>query len=496
MFDRIIEELSPKWAFERRAYRAGLAEMEAMQGERAYAAASRGRKSADWRATNGSANQELITDLPTLRARHSQMIRDNPYVKSAHRNLVANIVGTGIEARATHPDPKVQAEAQAIFTASALEPMDVEGTEDFYGQQKLAVSAMIERGDALTVWRPEGREPDRLVEQMEGDQIDGSQNRRLQDGGRVIAGVQFDVRGRREGFHVLDHHPGDQIAWLGTTSHFIPARDVDHIFERVRIGQARGVPWFHAGLQTVRNVSDTEESIRIRKRVEACLTVFRKAGEGTTPSRLGVTTNQPDGPAWERLVPGMVVNGKPGESLDIINPSSSGDGDGFLRTQLMAAAASFGLPTHIMTGDVSQSSYSSLRASMVVFWSLLDDWVFNTVVPRQCNPMFRRIMRREAVRRGNAKLLEARAEWTPPKRSWVDPLKDIMADVMESRSFPGGLNQAMAARGRDLRQALVEQSDINALIDQLGLALDSDPRRVNGSGGLQPAAGYLRPTGE
>lgn len=493
MFDRLIAAISPKMAFEREAYRTGLAEM---QGERAYAAAARGRKTADWRTTNGSANQELITDLPTLRSRHSQMIRDNPYVKSAHRNLVANIVGTGIEARAVHPDPVVQAEAQAIFSAVALEPMDVEGVEDFYGEQKLGVAAMIERGDSISLYHPEGREPDRVVEQMEGDQIDGAQNRRLQNGGRIVAGVQYDARGRREGFHILDHHPGDQIAWLGTTSRFVPARDVDHVFERVRIGQARGVPWFHAGLLTVRNVSDTEEAIRIRKRVESCLTVFRKAGEGNTPSRLGTTTTQTEGPAWERISPGTVINGKPGESIEVINPSTSGDGDGFLRGQMMAASAGFGVPYHVVTGDVSQANYSSLRASMVVFWALLDDWVFNTVVPRQCNPRFRRIMRREAVRRGNAKLLEVRAEWTPPKRSWVDPLKDITAEIMEARSFPGGLNAAMAARGRDLRQALAEQADINALIDQLGLALDSDPRRVNGSGGLQPAAGYLRPTGE
>jgi capsid protein len=132
---------------------------------------------------------------------------------------------------------------------------------------------------------------------------------------------------------------------------------------------------------------------------------------------------------------------------------------------------------------------------MVTFWALLDDWVFNTVVPQMCNRPFAVGCAWRRIRRREPKLLEVRAEWTPPKRSWVDPLKDITAEALEVRNF-GGLPSALAARGRDYREAFNEIADVNKLIDSLGIALDSDPRRVNRAGALQPAAGYLRPTGD
>lgn len=496
MLERLIGWVSPRAAYERQAWRTARDELAQLgAGARSYEAAARGRKTADWRAGAGSGDFELIADLPTLRARSRQMIRDNSYCAAAARNLVANIVGTGIEVRPVHADPTVAAEAQAIFADVAAAPVDVEGRHDFYGVQKLAVRSMIEGGEALTNWRPEGDEPDRSVLMLEGDHLDAGQTRNLDNGGRVIAGVEFDAAGRRVAYHLFDRHPGDQLAYLSLTTRRVPAIDVDHMFEAVRIsGQARGVPWFHAGLRRVRDVSDIEESVRIKKRVEACLAVFRKAADqGGSP--LAERTAQESGPDFETLRPGMIIQGRPGESIEVVNPNSVGDGDAFLRSQLMAVAASFGLPYHVMTGDVSQANYSSLRASMVVFWALLDDWIYNTVVPQLCTPAFRRIMRREALRRNDRRLLQVRPEWTPPKRAWVDPLKDVAAEIAEVRAF-GGMPDAFARRGRDYREALQEAADVAKLISDLGLALDSDPRRVNGSGGLQPAAGFLRPGGD
>jgi capsid protein len=88
--------------------------------------------------------------------------------------------------------------------------------------------------------------------------------------------------------------------------------------------------------------------------------------------------------------------------------------------------------------------------------------------------------------------LQVRAEWTPPKRPWVDPLKDVAAELVEVRAGFQGLPEALASRGRDLRDALNEYGQVNQLIDSLGLVLDSDPRRINGLGAIQPAAGYLK----
>ena len=492
--DAAIGVFSPRAAYERKAWRAAAGEL-AEAGKRGYGAATRGRRTADWRASAGSGDAEVLTDLALLRARSRQMVRDNGYVAAALRNLTANIVGTGIELRTVHPDRAVAGRAKRLFDEWARQPVDVEGRHDFYGAQALAVRSMIEGGETLVSWRAAARQPDARIALMEGDHIDSSHTKPLADGGRVVGGVEFDAEGRRVAYHLFEHHPGEQIAWLGVKTRRVEARDYDHMFEAMRIsGQARGVPWFHAGLQDVREVAGVEESLRVKRRIEASLTVFRKAAETSTPSPLAQRTEQAEGPAWERISPGMVINGKPGESLDIVNPSSSGDGDGFMRAQLMKIAASFGLPYHLMTGDVSQANYSSLRAAMVAFWALLDGWVYNTVAPQLCTPAFRRRMAVEALARKDSALLEVQPFWTPPKRAWVDPLKDIAAEVMEVRAF-GGFSEAYAARGKGLDEGLQQWASETDRLKALGIASDADASRVNGSGGLQPAVGYLAPSG-
>lgn len=489
--DQLIGVFSPRRAYERQAYRVGL---DALTETRSYEAAGRGRLLSDWRASNLSGDSELLYDLPVLRARSRQMVRDNAYVAAALENLVENIVGTGIEARPVHEDPAISALAAKVWRDWALNPVDVEERMDFYGVQSLAVRSMIEGGEALITWRPKDNQPDMRVMLLEGDHLDTALTRPvLETGGRIVNGVEFSADGARVAYHLYDHHPGDVLGAANLTPRRVPAADVDHLFKAVRIsGHARGAPWFHAGLRKIRDIAEIEQAVKVKKRIEACLAVFRKSDSTQSLAPLSTTEQQPSGPAFETLSPGMVIKGAPGESLDVVNPNSVGDGDAFLRGQLMAAAASFGLPYHVMTGDVSQANYSSLRASMVVFWSLLDGWVFKTIVPQMCDPAFRRIMRRAAIRLNQPKLLEVKAAWTPPKRSWVDPLKDIHAEIAEARAF-GGLPEMYAARGKDWREALAENKVVNDQIDALGLAMDSDPRRVSGVGALQPAAGYLAP---
>ena len=49
------------------------------------------------------------------------------------------------------------------------------------------------------------------------------------------------------------------------------------------------------------------------------------------------------------------------------------------------------VPYHLMTGDVSQANYSSLRAAMNGSYSMVDDWQQNEVLPMLCLPAVQRL---------------------------------------------------------------------------------------------------------
>jgi capsid protein len=65
-----------------------------------------------------------------------------------------------------------------------------------------------------------------------------------------------------------------------------------------------------------------------------------------------------------------------------------------------------------------------------------------------------------------------------PKWQWVDPLKDSQAEREAIRAGLKSLPAAVNEQGYDFEQVMEEIAAGNKLIDELGLILDSDPRKT------------------
>jgi capsid protein len=79
--------------------------------------------------------------------------------------------------------------------------------------------------------------------------------------------------------------------------------------------------------------------------------------------------------------------------------------------------------------------------------------------------------------------------WTPPKFEMVDPLKDAQADTMMIRNGTLTQKEAIARQGYDPDEQFQEIARINKLLDDLGIVLDSDPRKTAKSGMVQTDIG-------
>ena len=167
----------------------------------------------------------------------------------------------------------------------------------------------------------------------------------------------------------------------------------------------------------------------------------------------------------------------------------------FIRQQLAAVSANM-IPYHLMTGDVSQANYSGLRAAMNGSYAMIDDWQQNEIIPMLVMPAVRRRMQRLYLETGDRRFLDVKLDYARPIRRLVDPIKDLAGEVMEIRAGLKTLEQGLGERGQNAEEHLQRIKQMNDMIDTLGLALDSDPRRVTDSGVLQAAAGYLRPQGD
>lgn len=483
LIDDAIDPFAPGLAARRRASRI------AGQQLRGYDAAQRNRRTKGWKRPSTSQNAENQRALRLLSASAADLFRNNKTASTGLRHYVAQAWGDGIAPMVIHPDPAVRRTAQDAWDRWA------EGRVcdqlDWYGVGKLATRLIVGPGEALLQWAPgEDGNPDGRVVGLEGEYLDEFRTEQ-RDRARIIQGVEFLDR-QRAAYWLFDEHPGDVIFSASRTSRRIVARHVDHAFEQLTFTQARGVSRFAPLMMTLRDIEDVMDAKRLQEKVAACVAMVLQSQDANVTSPLANDPEAQTGgrPDVETVTPGMILRPPAGVTAHSFTPAPAQGGIELIRQQLAGVSASL-VPYHMLTGDVSQANYSGLRASLLSLWSLLDDDQQNMLIPLVCKPAFDRRMRVLAASSGDSRFLDCRASWALPVRRHADPVKDLMAEIMEVRAGFKLLSRSLAERGINAEEHLKALADLNAQIDALKLALETDPRRLTDSGVLQAAAGYL-----
>ena len=483
--ERTIEAVSPRWAAERAYYRAQL------DFARGYDAAKGGRRRDGWLRPTTSANAEVGAAGAPSRASARELVRNNPLAKKAKRSYVANMVGTGIVPRAKTGNKVRDGRIDAAFEEWS-KISDADGMLTFYGQQGLVAGALFESGEVLNRFRDRpvanSADPYSLrLQILEPDYIDSSRfgQTGAEKGSIISQGIEFDAQGRRVAYYLWNEHPGDMAAGLRAVSlksSRIPAEQILHVYRVDRPGQIRGITELAAALQKSYDLADYEEAELVRKKIAACFAAFVKQARAPGATTLTQSpTSDAQGRRIERLSPGLIQY--LGLDEDVVfgaPPAADGYGE-FIKAHKRDIAAGVNVTYEEMTGDFSQVNYSSFRAGQNGYRRAIemDQWLI--LIPMFCDPAWRRFIDRLAL----AGVIDRPAygvEWETPRFESVDPYKDSIADRNDVRSGFVSLFQAIQRRGYNPREVLQQAADANALLDQLGLTLDSDPRRVSSSG--------------
>lgn len=486
--DNAIAWFSPRTGAERLYYRSLLA-----PGKRAYDAAKRDRNTDGWVTTGSSANAEIYPALSTIRQRSRDLVRNNPFAASAVRKITTNIVGTGIKPRPAAAD-KGNKDDLAANWAAFVAASDPEGLTSFYGQVALALDCVIQSGEALIRWNeaPSKARSPIQCEVLEPDFLDMLKTEQLPNGAVIIQGVEYDRSGHRVAYWLFDRHPGEMS--LIRTSSLISKRysadTISHVFDRRRPGQVRGVPWFAPVAIPMRDVDDYEFAARLTKKIAACYSVFiqRDLSFDTVPlgvtelERVGDTTT---GRILEKVAPGTINYLRPGETPTIASPPQDAGYAEYMIMQLHAIAAGLGIPYHVLTGDLRQANYSSLREGKLDFWSLIDVWQQFMVIPQLCSVAWDRVHAANARRGGPAQW--APALWQVPKRPWVDPKAESEAEDLEFQNGTKTWVQALHERGLDEEEQLATLEAIMPRLEALGIDLLGKRQPAKGNPNNAPA---------
>ncbi len=487
LLDRAIGWVSPKAGLARQVARAKMA-----IARRGYDAAGSSRQTWGWTVSGFSANAETYGALWALRARARDLVRNNAHAAKAIEVLVNNLVGTGIVVRAKTGDDALDKRINELWATHADE-LDADGRHDFFGLQRVAARAWFESGEVL-LRRRRRRPSDGFAvpvqrQLLEGDLLVHWKNETLPDGGQIVEGVEFSPIGERRAYWMWTRHPGDIIPGMQTVMEQVrvPASEIEHLYEVQRPGQVRGVPWLAPVMLKFRLLDDYEEAEIVRKRTEACLAAIVTGGEQIAEQGLGTQVRDAKGNKVDQIEPGLIAYLPEGASVNFTHPTSAGGYADYKRAQLRSIAAGARMTYELISGDLSQVNFSSGRLGILEFRRMMRALQKTIFVPTVCRPIWRDFID-TAIAAG--KLPDGTpydAQWTPPRFESIDPVNDYKATLGRVRAGFMSLSEAIAMEGDDPESVLDEIQEMNAKIDERGLVLDSDPRKIGLRGDIQKA---------
>lgn len=486
--------------------RAGLVPVRMLPSaaRRSYAAAQVNRLTQGWSTVSGSANTDILRSLDAVRARSRQLARDDEYVKKWLSMVATNVVGPNgfrFQSRVYDQPGKPDTLANTAIESAwdrfcQIGVCDVTGAQGMSGLQQLAIKAAARDGEyiARIIRGAEASNPFGIAIQfLDVDRMCTQLNRPAEGGVNAVRmGVEINAFGRPVAYFIKAVHPGELYQETsgirGDGILRIPAQDIIHGFIKERPEQVRGMPWAHAAMVRLNNLGGYEEAAVIAARVGAS-----KMGFFTTPDGQAdvVSTGVEDGDSGDGALtmdadPGVFQSLPEGVGFQPFNPDyPSAMFADFVKANLRGIASGLGVAYHALANDLEGVSFSSIRSGTLEerdAWMMIQEWFSGSFLERVFAEWLPSALAfgQVTMPNGSALPLSKIDKFRPHifmgrRWEWVDPLKDIEADIA---AINAGLKspQSVAAKlGVDYEDLLIEIKAAQALRESLGIAITLQP---------------------
>lgn len=499
VLDQLISIVDPRAGAQRLAARLQLDQL------RRYDGAARGRRVENWNTRRTSADAATALGFEDMRDRARDLVRNNPYAQRIITLWVAALIGHGwsFKAKAGRRNGGRRGQlATDGFRAWARDPRqcDWDGLASFDGLVAKAVRCWKESGEVLIRLRvPNSERMRRLslriplqLQVLEPDWLasdhDGLQAPGTPDSGWTHRGIEYDADGTRINYWLYNNHPGEaHVRVVSPLSSRVPADEIIHLFSADRPGQTRGVTCLAPIIVTLRDLDDYMDAQLLKQKVSACLT-------GVVVDLDGTGTQTADD--VKRLEPGMMVKLGIGQDIRFSTPPSVNDLDQVMRTYLLRCSIGGNVPYELLTGDFQGTNFSAGRLGWQSFsrQTVCEQW--ELLAPTVFDPIAERWFRQASIVGVPTDGLTA--DWTPPPPQAYDPAADTKAIIQKMRAGLLPPQEAIRMEGLEPEDVVALFLEWNRMMDEAGIVLDTDPRKVSAAGLTQarPLGSELPPTGE
>lgn len=427
LLEGLIRMVSPRLAFTRERYRAGL---EAIENFRKWNGAGHGRRTAGWDTSAAGANAENAMGVLTVRYRSRDLVRNNPYMKRGIQAIATNTIGSGIRPTPLGLADEAGKALKKLFDDWAdTTDCDYDGHCNLYGLQLMAMRAIAESGGVIVrkrIVKDKTLVLPLQLQVLEIDFLDTSRDTPIsskREGGYDIRGTHYDSSGKITGYWLYTQHPGENGGAINSV--FVEKSEVLHVYNKERPGQVDGVPFAASAIVSLYDFDEYEQAQLVRQKIAACFSVFITEPDGQLPSTggTGTTGNATQRRQREKVEPGIIEHLPQGKTVQFATPPSVSNYDEYATSILRKIAVGLGVSYEVLSGDLSNVNFSSGRMGWIEFHRLITQWQTIMLVPMLCNPIWKWFIE-AAVIMGHARL-GTKAKWTPPRREMIDPMKEV-----------------------------------------------------------------------
>ena len=469
LLERAIAAISPQWACNRAFYAENL---------RAYEAGEVTRFNDSWMPINEDTENADKTQRDLIKARARYLENNSDIAGAAVGGIVRNVIGTGIKPQARTGDEALNTRIEQLWKEwTRPENCDLTGQQTFEEMQAMLLRRKIVDGEIFVkkvIQR--GRRFPLTLQVIKSDLLSSCLIHAPKTGNIIRSGIELDSHLRPLAYWVNKKSPDGFIEYDPDR---IPAKDMIHLWSRQQPDQIRGMSDLTPIIKRLKDTQDYLDAETIAAKIAACFSVFITTQTGS-PGMIGRIgqAKDPEKKKLQSIRPGMIKYLAPGESVETANPSRGmANAKDYVAIQERLAGAGLGLSYELMSRDFNKSSFSSARQGLLEDRKTFEP-MQQFIAAHLCMPIYREWLDICVL----AGLLEIpdyfanreewqAVEWVTPGWTWIDPQKEVAADIAAIQNGGKTMSQWCAERGYDWREQLEQMALEKRTAEELGLKL-------------------------
>jgi lambda family phage portal protein len=456
---------------------------------RAYDAAAFTRLTEDWATWTTSADIDLWADIYRLRARARREAQNNPLARKATKIFRKNVFGPdGIRLRAKVPmkkgkklNTKLNQQIELLFKQwGRPENCTIQGTMSWKFIQGLIGVQVFRDGECFIRRRYASNKFNFSLQLIDPDQLDTNYFMyRMSNGNIIRMGVESNPDGRPVAYHFWDRHPAE-VSLSPKNRIRVPAEEVAHLYWPDRVMQSRGASELASSLLTMHMHNSYSIAEVVAARISAAKMGFfvQKEGEG------GYTGPGGDDRDEERNIkvkinPGtaeQLPRGMEFQPWDPQHPTTAFPS--FTKMLMRMIGAGVDMSYETLANDREGVNYSSIRAGLlddrdswrewqqyfidalhdrVMLWFLESCWLSGLLAPD--------VIPEDTI---------SHMEHTGRAWAWIDPMKDMQANILAIENGITTRTEQLASAGNDFEETMETFKYEKDFMQQLGLEFGTD----------------------